>query len=616
MAGSANSQQNPGSQNARLPVGNEASDAADSEADALFLSVPTGADRSVYRVFPDQIIGAQFPATAANALLEGADLVLAFSNGGSITLTGFLIALQAENPPQLIFEDGAIFTLPDHVARAAPAPEDAGLSVASGPGDQAPGADPGVPAAQNLFERDQGYGHDFGGLSEGLQASGTLSPPGFGPADQAAGSDGARLTPPPASDLVSFEPSLSQAQIQAQAQAQAQSVASNRPPSGISLSGNSVDELIFVGIPVGIVTATDPDPGDNLTYSLSDNAGGRFAINAVSGLISTALPLDFEAAASHTITVRATDSAGATTEESFTIAVNDLNEISGGAGADILAGTAQTDVIDGQDGDDQISGGDGNDVLLGGIGRDVLNGDGGNDFLFGEASNDTLDGGAGADQLFGGSGNDILLIDANDTFIDGGAGTDRVNVQGAGGVTLNMTSSSIELAFGGAGDDIFDATGSSANIRQDGDGGNDTLTGGNGGDRLRGVGGADTLSGGPGNDTLDGGAQNDSLTGGAGADVFIFNLTFAGGLFTAEGSDTIADLTTGDILSFRGVVDVNGDTAIDLADLIGHVSVASAGGTTTLSFDGGGSIGLEGLAGPFASLADLTAAGFTLEGLA
>ncbi len=615
MASLDDSQHNPVSQDARLPVRNETPETADVQAGALFLSVPAGVERSVHKVYPDQIIGAQFPSTTVSPLLEGGDLVLAFANGGAIVLTGFLIALQAENPPQLIFEDGTIFVLPEHAARAAAAQEDTGLGVASGPGDAAPGTNPGVPTAENVFQRDLGYGQDFGDLSEGLQISGALTSQGSTTTTQMAGSDSTRLTPQqPASDPVLAGPDSGFSQ--AQAQAQALLAANNSPPSSVSLNGNSVNELIFAGTPVGTVSATDPDPGDNLTYSLSDDAGGRFAINALSGLILTTQPLDFETAASHTIIVRATDSAGATVEEPFTIFVNDINEIAGGAGNDTLTGTAQIDVIDGQDGDDIISGGDGDDVILGGIGRDTLDGEGGDDAIFGEAENDILIGGAGADLLFGGSGNDVLFIDASDTFIDGGTGTDRVDVQGAAGVTLNMTTSSIELVFGGAGDDFFDATGTNANIRQDGNGGNDTLTGGNGGDRLRGAGGADTLSGGPGDDTLDGGAQDDSLTGGTGADIFVFNLTFAGGQFTAEGNDTIADLTTGDILSFQGVIDDNGDAAIDLADLVSHISVASAGTETTLSFDGGGMIALEGLAGPFTSLADLTSAGFTLEGIA
>jgi hypothetical protein len=77
---------------------------------------------------------------------------------------------------------------------------------------------------------------------------------------------------------------------------------------------------------VGTVSATDPE-FDTLTYSLSDNAGGRFAIDAITGAVSIANPalIDFETAATHTIIVDVFDGT-TTTSQSFIINVNDLNE--------------------------------------------------------------------------------------------------------------------------------------------------------------------------------------------------------------------------------------------------------------------------------------------------
>ena len=63
------------------------------------------------------------------------------------------------------------------------------------------------------------------------------------------------------------------------------------------------------------------------TYSLIDNAGGRFAINSTTGLVSVAngVLLDYETAASHAITVRA--SSGATLfDEIFKLRVSDVND--------------------------------------------------------------------------------------------------------------------------------------------------------------------------------------------------------------------------------------------------------------------------------------------------
>ena len=54
-----------------------------------------------------------------------------------------------------------------------------------------------------------------------------------------------------------------------------------------------------------------PDPGDTVTYSLTDDAGGRFAIHPTTGVVTVAngALLNYETAASHGITVKATDAA-------------------------------------------------------------------------------------------------------------------------------------------------------------------------------------------------------------------------------------------------------------------------------------------------------------------
>src|SRR5207302_664976 len=65
-----------------------------------------------------------------------------------------------------------------------------------------------------------------------------------------------------------------------------------------------------------------------LSYALTDNAGGRFAIDATSGVITVANGslLDYEAATSHAVTVRVTDQGGLTTTQTFALAVTDVNE--------------------------------------------------------------------------------------------------------------------------------------------------------------------------------------------------------------------------------------------------------------------------------------------------
>ena len=68
-----------------------------------------------------------------------------------------------------------------------------------------------------------------------------------------------------------------------------------------------------IGDTVGITAvATDSDAGDTVSYALTDNAGGRFAIHSTTGVVTVASALDYETATSHDITVLATSSDGST----------------------------------------------------------------------------------------------------------------------------------------------------------------------------------------------------------------------------------------------------------------------------------------------------------------
>ncbi|HZH11207.1 MAG TPA: heparin lyase I family protein [Microvirga sp.] len=101
-----------------------------------------------------------------------------------------------------------------------------------------------------------------------------------------------------------------------------------------------------------------------------------------------------------------------------------VEAITGGAGNDILQGTAEQD---------SILGGNGRDTLYGKAGNDFLNGQAGNDFLNGQAGNDTLSGGSGDDvlhglegndRLYGDDGNDRLVTGMNQNTLTGGNGAD------------------------------------------------------------------------------------------------------------------------------------------------------------------------------------------------
>ncbi len=108
----------------------------------------------------------------------------------------------------------------------------------------------------------------------------------------------------------------------------------NSAPTNEVLSADTVAENAANGTVVGTITGTDPNVGDVLHYSLINNAGGRFAIDTNTGVITVAngALLDFESVASHAITVRVTDQDGLTFDKSFTINVADLNEAPVAAG--------------------------------------------------------------------------------------------------------------------------------------------------------------------------------------------------------------------------------------------------------------------------------------------
>nr|WP_229496546.1 DUF4347 domain-containing protein [Massilia polaris] len=87
----------------------------------------------------------------------------------------------------------------------------------------------------------------------------------------------------------------------------------------------SVAENAAIGAAVGTAPGTDQTA---LTYTLQDDAGGRFAIDADSAAITVANGslLDVETAPGHQVTVRATDASGNTTDTVFTVNLLDVND--------------------------------------------------------------------------------------------------------------------------------------------------------------------------------------------------------------------------------------------------------------------------------------------------
>ena len=68
----------------------------------------------------------------------------------------------------------------------------------------------------------------------------------------------------------------------------------------------------------------DPDAGDTHTYTLLDNAGGRFAINGNKLVVANGGLLDFEKQTSHDVVVRVTDAGGKSTTKTVTVQLQDV----------------------------------------------------------------------------------------------------------------------------------------------------------------------------------------------------------------------------------------------------------------------------------------------------
>jgi large repetitive protein len=98
-------------------------------------------------------------------------------------------------------------------------------------------------------------------------------------------------------------------------------------PTDSNNAANTVAEGAANGSPVGL-TASSVDPnGPATTYSLTDNAGGRFAINSSTGVVTVAngAAIDFETAVGHAYSIAVQATSGATsTTQTFSIGVTDV----------------------------------------------------------------------------------------------------------------------------------------------------------------------------------------------------------------------------------------------------------------------------------------------------
>ena len=101
----------------------------------------------------------------------------------------------------------------------------------------------------------------------------------------------------------------------------------NDQPRKLHLSGNTVKENATRGERIGKFSAHDEDKGQNVSYYLSDNDHGRFAVSS-DGYLTKVLATNYEHNKTHTVTAVVQDNGNPVKkmEKSFLIEVLDVNE--------------------------------------------------------------------------------------------------------------------------------------------------------------------------------------------------------------------------------------------------------------------------------------------------
>ena len=95
-------------------------------------------------------------------------------------------------------------------------------------------------------------------------------------------------------------------------------------PTDIILSHTDFDENRLVGALVTDLETVDQDENDSFTYSLVDDAGGAFSIQA-NQLVSEEV-FNFEETSNYLLIIRTTDGSGLSFDKTINIAINDVND--------------------------------------------------------------------------------------------------------------------------------------------------------------------------------------------------------------------------------------------------------------------------------------------------
>lgn len=313
---------------------------------------------------------------------------------------------------------------------------------------------------------------------------------------------------------------------------------------------------------------------------------GNHGVNFTGSTLTNVVTLDASGVVGTGANAAAAATAGAVT---FASAVTNRNvTVTTGNGNDVINVSSITDATKGA----TISTGTGNDNITGGAGADVINaGDG----------NNTISGGAGANSINAGTGNDTVTVANGNNTINVGAGANSVTVgtgnntitagAGADTVGLGAGAGNNTITLGDGANTINSAT-ANGNNTVTGGAGVDTITLGNGNNTISTLGGADVIVVGNGNNNISAGEGGDTITLGTGMNTITLgggNDTVNLGIPTSGGAySTITDFAIGDILDFDGTFTAGALGAkITLQAAAGfndYLDAAAAGGGTALGW--------------------------------
>lgn len=341
----------------------------------------------------------------------------------------------------------------------------------------------------------------------------------------------------------------------------------NVAPTAIVIDNNGIAENAETGLVIGELSTIDADIGDEASFVLINDAGGRFALTG--NTLIAAAPLDFETFSTHSIRVKATDSVGHTIERDLVIAVSD-----------VVAGDVK-----------QLTQSDDTFVFGAGLTFDGIDGLSGDDTLVAQASAVTLS-------------SDGARLDL-DMIVGQAYGFSATSIER---LTLSTSQLAIvtSLANTALANDGIDTTGTTAGDSLDGRLGDVRIN-------LSGLAGDDSLFGGAQSDALDGGEGNDAMAGGDGDDLYVVDSALDTVTEqTNSGSDTVSTTLTSYTLganvesllytgvkSFTGTGNglantLSGGAAADRLDgLNGADTMIGAAGNDTYVVDNTGDVVIE-----------------------